>query len=162
MNVIAAKAIGFGEALQPGFANYASQVVENARVLSDSLEQGGLRIVSGGTDTHLFLVDLTSGGITGQEAEEALGWANIHVNRNAIPYDTKPPRVTSGLRIGTAALTSRGMRPKEFQQIGTIILEILENPNDSNTAQKARNQVAELTSQFSVPGITSDLGFPFE
>jgi len=162
MNVIAAKAIGFGEALRPGFASYAKQVVENAKILAESLEEGGLRIVSGGTDTHLFLVDLTSVGITGQEAEEALGWANIHVNRNAIPYDIKPPRVTSGLRIGTAALTSRGMGSKEFKQISTIILQILENPKDPSTAQTARNQVAELTSQFPVPGITSDLGFPFE
>ena len=112
MHVIAAKAICFGEALQPEFAQYAQRVVDNTRTLAETLSQGGLRIVSGGTDNHLFIVDLTPMDLTGKDAEDSLGWVNIHVTRNAIPYDPKPPRVTSGLRIGTAALTSPGHGPR--------------------------------------------------
>ena len=103
MHVIAAKAVAFGEALRPGFALYAEKIVENSRALAKVLSNGGMRLVSGGTDNHLILVDLTPLGITGRKAEEALGEMKIYVNRNAIPYDPRPPRVTSGLRIGTAA-----------------------------------------------------------
>jgi glycine hydroxymethyltransferase len=162
MHVIAAKAICFGEALHPSFSQYASRVVENTRVLAESLTLGGLRIVSGGTDTHLFLVDLTAMNVTGQKAEEALGWVNIHVNRNAIPYDPKPPRVTSGLRIGTAALTSRGMGPEEMRRIGTYIVQTLGNIGERVVEAEIRSGVSELSASFPVPGITADLGYPFE
>jgi glycine hydroxymethyltransferase len=160
MHVIAAKAICFGEALSPGFAQYAQRIVENTRTLAETLRQGGLRIVSGGTDTHLFLVDLTLMGLTGREAEEALGWVNIHVNRNAIPYDTKPPRVTSGLRIGTAAVSSRGMGPPEMGRIGKAIIRALGNIKNAAVEREVRDEVAELTGGFPVPGITADLGYP--
>ena len=162
MHIIAAKAIAFGEALQPDFAKYAERVVENARALAKTLADGGLRIVSGGTDTHLFLVDLTPLDLTGRKAEEALGWVNIHVNRNAIPYDEKPPRVTSGLRIGTAALTSRGMGPEEMAQIGKLILRVLESPENPGVAHQLRDEVANITVRFPVPGITAEMGYPFQ
>ena len=160
MHVIAAKAICFGEALQPEFAQYAQRIVENARTLAETLRQGGLRIVSGGTDNHLFLVDLTPMDLSGKDAEDALGWVNIHVNRNAIPYDTKPARVASGLRIGTAALSSRGMGPAEMERIGSAILRTLGNLKDSATEREVRDEVADLASKFPVPGITADMGYP--
>ena len=160
MHIIAAKAVCFGEALQPEFAQYARRIVENTRTLAETLSQGGLRIVSGGTDTHLFLVDLTPMDLTGKEAEEALGWVNIHLNRNAIPYDTKPARVTSGLRIGTAALSSRGMGPEEMQRIGAAIIRTLGNIKDGAVEREIRDEVADITSRFQVPGITADLGYP--
>ena len=106
--------MAFGEALKPEFSDYGNRIVENARTLARSLEDGGLRIVSGGTDNHLMLVDLTSIGITGKEAEDALGRVYITVNKNAIPFDSRPPRVTSGLRLGTAALTTRGFGLKRW------------------------------------------------
>ena len=160
MHVIAAKAICFGEALQPEFAQYAQRVVENTRTLAEALRQGGLRIVSGGTDNHLFLVDLTPMDLTGKDAEDSLGWVNIHVNRNAIPYDTKPARVASGLRIGAAALSSRGMGPAEMERIGSAILRTLGNLKDSATEREVRDEVADLASKFPVPGITADMGYP--
>ena len=160
MHVIAAKAICFGEALQPEFAQYAQRVVDNTRTLAETLRQGGLRIVSGGTDNHLFLVDLTPMDLTGKDAEDSLGWVNIHVNRNAIPYDTKPARVASGLRIGTAALSSRGMGPAEMERIGSAILRTLANLKDSATEREVRDEVADLASKFTVPGITADMGYP--
>ena len=160
MHVIAAKAICFGEALQPEFAQYAQRVVENTRTLAETLRQGGLRIVSGGTDNHLFLVDLTPMDLTGKDAEDSLGWVNIHVNRNAIPYDTKPARVASGLRIGAAALSSRGMGPAEMERIGSAILRTLGNLKDSATEREVRDEVADLASKFPVPGITADMGYP--
>ena len=160
MHVIAAKAICFGEALQPEFAQYAQRIVENARTLAETLRQGGLRIVSGGTDNHLFLVDLTPMDLSGKDAEDSLGWVNIHVNRNAIPYDTKPARVASGLRIGTAALSSRGMGPAEMERIGSAILRTLGNLKDSATEREVRDEVADLASKFPVPGITADMGYP--
>ena len=162
MHVIAAKAICFGEALQPEFGAYARRVVENARALADTLRQEGLRIVSGGTDTHLFLVDLTPMQLTGKDAEEALSWVNIHVNRNAIPYDPNPPRVASGLRIGTPALSSRGMGPQEMVRIGKAILRALGNIGDPGVTREVRDEVADLTARFPVPGITADMGYPLE
>ena len=160
MHIIAAKAVCFGEALQPEFAQYAQRVVENTRTLAETLSQGGLRIVSGGTDTHLFLVDLTPMDLTGKDAEEALGWVNIHLNRNAIPYDTKPARVASGLRIGTAALSSRSMGPGEMQRIGAAIIRTLGNIKDGAVEREVRDEVADIVSGFPVPGITADLGYP--
>ncbi|MCS7206845.1 MAG: serine hydroxymethyltransferase [Dehalococcoidia bacterium] len=162
MHIIAAKAVCFGEALHPGFARYAQRIVENARALAEALRQGGLRIVSGGTDNHLFLVDLTPIGLTGRQAEEALGRAGIYVNRNAIPYDPKPPRVTSGLRIGTPAVTSRGMGVGEMRAIASLILRVLAHPGDARVESQVREEVRHLTERFPVPGVTVDKGWPWE
>ncbi|MSQ12699.1 MAG: serine hydroxymethyltransferase [Dehalococcoidia bacterium] len=161
MHVIAAKAVCFQEALEPGFTQYAHRIVGNARAIAATLQKGGMRIVSGGTDNHLLLVDLTKLDITGRQAEEALGRANIHLNRNAIPYDTKPPRVTSGLRIGTPAVTSRGMGPKEMEAIGNAIVDVLTHIRDPEVEAKTRRTMMELASAFPVPGITSDAGWPW-
>lgn len=161
MHVIAAKAVAFGEALRPGFALYAEKIVENSRALAKVLSNGGMRLVSGGTDTHLILVDLTPLGITGRKAEEALGEMKIYVNRNAIPYDPRPPRVTSGLRIGTAALTSRGMGTNEMVEVGNLILQTLEGIDDVKATKRITEGVASLTGRFPVPGINEVLGYPF-
>lgn len=161
MHVIAAKAVAFGEALRPGFVQYAEKIVENARALADVLRKGGMRLVSGGTDTHLILLDLTPLGITGRKAEEALGEMKIYVNRNAIPYDPRPPRVTSGLRIGTAALTSRGMGKVEMAEIGNLILRTLDNMDNTKATKRITEDVSSLTQRFPVPGITEVLGYPF-
>lgn len=161
MHVIAGKAICFGEALQPEFSVYARQVVENSRILAEVLKEGGMRLVSGGTDTHMFLVDLTPIQLTGLEAEQALARVSIYVNRNNIPYDPAPPRVGSGLRIGTAAVTTRGMGPEEMKHIGGLILRTLENIGDSDEAQRIRQETLEITTKFPVPGITSEMGYPF-
>lgn len=162
MHVIAGKAICFGEALKPEFSEYARQVVENSRALAEVLSNGGMRLVSGGTDTHMFLVDLTPLKLSGLEAEQALERVNIFVNRNNIPYDPAPPRVGSGLRIGTAAMTSRGMGSQQMEQIGSLILRTLENIGDSDQAQSIRQEVAELTTKFYVPGLSSEMGYPFK
>ena len=153
MHVIAAKAVCFGEAMSDDFRDYAWKVVENARVLAQGLAEGGLRIVSGGTDNHLVLVDLTPLGITGQEAEERLERVNIVVNKNAIPYDPLPPRVTSGLRLGTPALTSRGFGPEEMKQVVSLLVQVLSGLEGQGAEQSVRQQVAELTAGFPVPGL---------
>ena len=162
MHVIAAKAVCFGEALDPRFAQYATRVVENARVLAHVLAAAGLRIVSGGTDTHLFLLDVTPMELTGRQAEETLGAVGIYLNRNAIPYDTRPPRVTSGVRVGTAALTTRGMGPEEIATVGRLIVRALSNRGDDGVAREVSDEVAQLAGRFPVPGITCDMGYPFE
>jgi glycine hydroxymethyltransferase len=151
MHVIAAKAIGFGEALQPAFKGYAAQIVANARTLAHELQQRRFRIVSGGTDNHLMLVDVTSRGLGGKQAEKALDAAGITVNRNAIPFDTRPPLDPSGLRIGTPALTTRGMRETEMRQIGAWIAEVLAAPDDTAVQQRVRGQVMEMCQQFPAP-----------
>jgi glycine hydroxymethyltransferase len=161
MNVIAAKAVCFQEALEPGFKQYAKRIVENAQTLAKTLQEQGLRIVSGGTDNHLLLVDVGKKNITGRQAEEALGRANIHLNRNTIPYDTRPPRVTSGLRIGTPAVTSRGMGTNEMRVIARTIADILNHIGDPEVEAKSRRAMTELATGFPVPGITSDLGWPW-
>ncbi|MFQ5860986.1 MAG: serine hydroxymethyltransferase [Dehalococcoidia bacterium] len=153
MHIIAAKAVCFGEALRPEFARYQRQIVENARALADELARGGLRIVSGGTDNHLLLVDLNPLGITGQEAEEALGRVNIVVNKNAIPFDPRPPRVASGLRVGTPAITSRGFAVEESRQIAWMIVRMLTHLGDQKVEQGVRAEVEGLTSRFPVPGL---------
>ncbi|MBI4337836.1 MAG: serine hydroxymethyltransferase [Chloroflexi bacterium] len=160
MHIIAAKAVCFGEALRPEFAQYAHRIVENARALAEAFRQGGMRIVSGGTDNHLFLVDLTPLGLTGRQAEEALGKVGIYVNRNAIPYDPKPPRVASGLRVGTPSVTSRGMGPDEMRRIGALISRLLHHPDDAAVARQVQEEVADITSRFPVPGVTADHGWP--
>ncbi len=153
MHVIAAKAVCFGEAQTEDFRTYAHGVVENARVLAGSLSSAGLRIISGGTENHLVLVDLTPLGITGREAEERLEQVDIVVNKNAIPYDPLPPRTTSGLRLGSAALTSRGFGPAEMEQVAALLVETLSSEPDEGNAADIRRRVAELTSGFPVPGL---------
>ena len=135
MHAIAGKAVAFGEALQPEFKEYQSAVVENARTLAQGLSDGGLRVISGGTDNHLVLVDLTPIGVTGQEAEDALGKVSITVNKNAIPFDTRPPRVTSGLRLGTPAVSSRGFGKEEMQDISRLIVKVLANIGDAGAGE---------------------------
>ena len=148
MHVIAAKAVAFGEALEPGFAAYAAKVVENARTLAASLMERGFELVSGGTDTHLLLLDLTNRGeLTGKAAEEALGRAGITVNKNTVPGEARSPFVTSGVRIGTAALTTRGMGAAEFEQIGGWIADVLEKGDEAAIAKVAA-EVRELCARF--------------
>ena len=153
MHVIAAKAVCFGEAMRPEFVTYQSQIVSNARALAAELAEGGLRIVSGGTDNHLLLVDLTPLGITGKDAEEALEKVNIVANKNAIPYDERPPRVTSGLRLGTPAVTSRGFGESDLRHVAGMIVRVVSNIGDERIELDVRNEVEELTSKFPVPGL---------
>ena len=130
-----------------------SQIVDNARTLAQALAEAGLRIVSGGTDNHLLLVDLTPLEITGKDAEEALERANVVANKNAIPYDTRPPRITSGLRLGTPALTSRGFGAEEMKVVASIIVRLLSSPGDEELQRHVKEEVEELTSRFPVPGL---------
>ena len=148
VHIIAAKAVCFKEALQPEFREYARQIVANAKVLAETLAADGFRIISGGTDTHLMLVDVFSKGMLGSEAEKALGEAGITVNKNAIPFDTNPPMKPSGIRIGTPALTTRGMKEAEMRQIGHWIAEVLNNRTDSSVLSKVRRQVLQLAEAF--------------
>ena len=153
MHVIAAKAVAFSEAAKPEFRNYQEAVVNNARVLSQELVNNGLRVVSGGTDNHLVLVDLSPISVTGQDAENALGLANITVNKNAIPFDSLPPRVTSGLRLGTPSITSRGFGANEVREIAQMIVKVLNNLNNDTVIKDVRDKVLDITSGFPVPGL---------
>ncbi len=148
VHIIAAKAVCFREALQPEFRDYARQIVANAKVLAETLAAEGFRIISGGTDTHLMLIDVFSKGMLGSEAEKALGEAGITVNKNAIPFDTNPPMKPSGIRVGTPALTTRGMKEREMRQVGHWIAEALNNRNDSSALSRIRQQVTELADAF--------------
>jgi glycine hydroxymethyltransferase len=148
MHIIAAKAVAFREALQPDFKTYAAQIVANAKALAEALANAGYRVVSGGTDTHLMLVDVFAKGMLGSEAEAALGEAGITVNKNAIPFDTNPPLKPSGIRIGTPALTTRGMKEPEMRTIGGWIAQALEHRTDPKELAKIRGQVLELAEQF--------------
>jgi glycine hydroxymethyltransferase len=148
VHIVAAKAVAFGEVLRPEFKTYAAQTVANAQTLAAAIAKAGYRIVSGGTDNHLMLVDVFAKGILGSEAEAALGKAGITVNKNAIPYDTNPPLKPSGIRIGTPALTTRGMKQDEMKQIAAWIVEALDKRNDEAALDKIRNEVAELANQF--------------
>jgi glycine hydroxymethyltransferase len=152
-HIIAAKAVAFAEALKPSFRDYQKMVRANARALAEALKAGGLRLVSGGTDNHMVLIDLTPFDITGRQAEEALVKVNIVANRNAIPYDTKPPRVASGMRLGTPAVTTRGMTAAEMTRIAQLIIRVLTEMNDPATEREVRDEVMELASRFPVPGI---------
>ncbi|NJL04161.1 MAG: serine hydroxymethyltransferase [Chloroflexaceae bacterium] len=152
MHVIAAKAVAFGEALQPEFKTYAQNIRHNARTLAETLVQQGITLVSGGTDNHLMLVDLTSLNVTGAKAQTALERAAITANKNAIPYDTQPPWKTSGIRLGTPAVTTRGMGPAEMVRIGNWIAQVLHNLDDSDLHQRIADEVRELCSHFPVPG----------
>ncbi len=153
MHAIAAKAVCFGEALQPEFADYGRRIVENARAMAAALEGEGLRIVSGGTDNHLMLVDLRPLGWTGQEAEEALGSVRITVNKNAIPNDPQPPRVTSGLRLGTPAVTARGFGVEECQKVAQLLVRTLNSKGDDSALNAIADEVGQLTAGFPVPGL---------
>jgi glycine hydroxymethyltransferase len=148
VHIIAAKAVCFREALQPEFRDYARQVVANAKVLAETLAAEGFRIISGGTDTHLMLVDVFSKGMFGSEAEKALGEAGITVNKNAIPFDVNPPMKPSGIRIGTPALTTRGMKEAEMRQVGRWIAEALNGRADTSVLIKIRREVLELAESF--------------
>jgi len=148
VHIIAAKAVAFGEVLRPEFRTYAAQIVANAKVLAASLKDAGYRIVSGGTDNHLILVDVFEKGILGSEAELALGKAGITVNKNAIPYDTNPPLKPSGIRIGTPALTTRGMKEPEMRQVSAWITRALELRNDDAALERIRGEVAEMANHF--------------
>ena len=153
VHAIAAKAVAFGEAATPEFRSYAAAVVANAQALATALSNGGLRIVSGGTDTHMMLVDVSTRSITGQEAEDALRAAGIIANKNAIPFDPLPPRVTSGVRLGTPALTSRGMDAGDMNAIADFILEALDEVGNDVGATSIRRRVLDFASRFPVPGI---------
>jgi glycine hydroxymethyltransferase len=148
VHIIAAKAVCFLEAMQPEFKDYARQVVANAKVLAETLAAEGFRVVSGGTDTHVMLVDVFAKGMLGSEAEKCLGEAGVTVNKNAIPFDTNPPLKPSGIRIGTPALTTRGMKEAEMRQVGRWISEALQNRTDAAVLGKIRRQVLELAEAF--------------
>jgi glycine hydroxymethyltransferase len=152
MHVIAGKAVCFGEALTPGYKQYIRQVVDNAKTLAEVFMAGGIKLVSGGTDNHLILADVTPLGTTGRQAEEALDRCGITINKNMIPFDQRKPMDPSGVRIGTPALTTRGMGCDEMRSIGGWILEVLRAPADAELACRVRGRVLELCRQFPVPG----------
>jgi glycine hydroxymethyltransferase len=147
-HVIAAKAVALKEALHPSFKQYAAQVIANARALAAALIERGFNVVSGGTDNHLMLVDLRSKGLTGKVAEQALDRAGITVNKNTVPKETQSPFVTSGIRIGTAAVTTRGMKEAEMRRIAELIDTTLQTPEDAAVAERIRDEVRELTAAF--------------
>jgi len=152
MHVIAAKAVAFKEAQEPSFIDYQKQVIANAKALAETLIARGLRIVSGGTDSHVMLVDLRAKKMTGKEAERILGEAHITCNKNGIPNDPEKPMVTSGIRLGSPAMTTRGFKEAEARQVGHFIADVLDNPNDADNIDKVRTQVSELTKRFPVYG----------
>lgn len=152
MHVIAAKAVALKEAMQPEFVDYQKQVVKNAKALAQGLQNRGFKIVSGGTDNHLFLVDLIATGMTGKEADEALGNANITVNKNTVPNDPRSPFVTSGLRIGTPAVTTRGFKEAQMHQLATWIADVLGDVNNQQVQQRVQKEVVALCRQFPVYG----------
>lgn len=154
MHVIAAKAVAFKEAMQPDFVSYQQAVLENALVLATELKQLGLRLISGGTDTHLILVDLAETGITGKQAEEALGNAGIVVNRNTVPFtNTHSPKIAGGIRLGTPAVTARGFSVKEMKRIAALLVNIINHIDDLNIQQQVREEVVQVCQLFPVPGI---------
>ena len=150
MHVIAGKAVSFKEALAPEFKDYAAQVVANAKVLADTLIERGLRIVSGRTESHVMLVDLRAKNITGKEAEAVLGQAHITVNKNAIPNDPEKPFVTSGVRLGTSAITTSGFKEEETRKTAHLIADVLDNPHDEANIARVREQVNALTASMPV------------
>ncbi|MBN1910649.1 MAG: serine hydroxymethyltransferase [Pirellulales bacterium] len=155
MHVVAGKAVCFGEALRPEFKKYSQQVIDNAQALAEELASGGVALVSGGTDNHLILADVTPLGTTGRQAEEALGRCGITINKNMIPFDQRKPMDPSGVRIGTPALTTRGMGTDQMRTIGQWIVATLKSPDDEALSQRIRGEVSELCKQFPVP---SDAG----
>jgi len=153
MHAIAAKAVCFYEALQLSFVDYQRAILDNALVLASELQRLGLRLVSGGTDNHLILVDLTETGVTGKQAEESLGAAGIVVNRNTTPFDPRPPQVTSGIRLGTPAVTTRGFGSEEMKRIASLIVKVITNIGDQNIQNQVRQEVSQICHRFPVPGI---------
>jgi glycine hydroxymethyltransferase len=160
MHIIAAKAVCFGEALKPDFRDYAERIIENAQALADELLKRGLRLVSGGTDNHLLLVDVGAAGISGRDAERLCDKAGITVNRNTIPYDERPPLQGSGIRMGSPALTTRGMGPDEMRKVASLFATLLAGRDDEKVIENVGQQVRELASSFPVPGITDQTGVP--
>jgi glycine hydroxymethyltransferase len=150
MHVIAAKAVAFKEALQPGFKAYQQQVLKNADVVARTLTERGLRIVSGRTESHVMLVDLRPKGLTGKEAEAVLGQAHMTINKNAIPNDPQKPMVTSGVRLGTPAMTTRGFGENEARRTANLVADVLDNPRDEANIARVREKVAALTREFPV------------
>ena len=150
MHVIAGKAVAFKEALTPEFKAYQAQVVKNAQVVAETLTARGLRIVSGRTESHVMLVDLRAKGITGKAAEAALGAAHITINKNSIPNDPEKPMVTSGIRVGTPAMTTRGFKEEEARITANLVADVLDNPNDEANLARVRAEVAKLTARFPV------------
>ena len=148
MHTIAAKAVAFKEALQPGFKTYQEQTVKNAAALAGELSRLGLRLVAGGTDTHLMLVDVSALGVTGKQSEAALDHAGITTNKNGIPFDTQKPFVTSGIRLGTPALTTRGMKEEEMKAVAGMIHRVLTNLDDKKVQEQVREEVGEITRRF--------------
>ncbi|WP_333784261.1 serine hydroxymethyltransferase [Thermocrinis sp.] len=158
MHVIAAKAVAFKEAMTEEFKAYARQVVLNAKALAEELQREGFKIVTGGTDSHIVLVDLRNTGLTGKQVEDALGKANITVNKNAVPFDPLPPTKTSGIRLGTAALTTRGMKEEEMKLIARLISQVVKNLEDESVIERVKSQVLELCEQYPLyPELREDL-----
>jgi len=153
MHIIAAKAVCFFEAMQPEFVDYQKSVLENARVLASELQRHGMRIVSGGTDNHIVIVDLSPQGISGRDAEEALWTSGISVNRNTIPFDPKPPRITSGIRLGSPAVTTRGFGTEEMKRIASFIAKVLSASGDKKVQEQVRQEVQEMCQRFPIPGL---------
>ena len=153
MHAVAAKAVALHEAMQPSFVDYQKAILENARALAAELQKQGLRLVSGGTDNHLMLVDLTDTGVTGGHAAKALDSAGIVCNKNEIPFDTRPPAVTSGIRLGTPGVTTRGFGKEEMQHIARLIVKVIKNVDDEKIIEEVRQEVAQMCRRFPVPGI---------
>ena len=154
MHVIAAKAVAFYEAMQPSFTSYQQAILDNALTLATELKQLGLRLISGGTDTHLILVDLNDAGVTGKQAEEVLGRVGIIVNRNAVPFtNTHSHRITGGIRLGTPAVTSRGFGAEEMKRIAALIVDVISHIDDMNIQQRVREEVSQMCQLFPVPSI---------
>jgi len=147
MHVIAAKAVAFKEALEGNFKKYAEQIIKNAKALSNKLTTHGFKIISGGTDNHLMLIDLRNKNMTGKAAQEMLDLVGITVNKNAVPFDDKSPLITSGIRIGTPALTTRGMTEKDMEKIADMINDVISNPTDENIKKNVSERIDELTSE---------------
>jgi glycine hydroxymethyltransferase len=153
MHIIAAKAVCFFEAMQPEFVDYQKSVLNNAQVLASELQRCEMRVVSGGTDNHIVLVDLSPQGISGKDAEQALWSAGISVNRNAIPFDRKPPVIASGIRMGTAAVTTRGFGTEEMKRIASFIAKVLSPLGDRQAQKQVRQEVREMCQRFPIPGL---------
>lgn len=153
MHAVAAKAVALYEAMQPEFVDYQKAILDNAQTLAAELQRLGLRLISGGTDNHLMLIDLTDKGVTGRQAEKALDAAGIVTNKNAIPFDSRPPTVTSGIRVGTPAVTTRGFGKEEMKQIAAFIVKVISNPDSPEVRNEVREEVSKMCRNFPVPGI---------
>ncbi len=154
MQIIAGKAVAFYEAMQPAFVEYQRAILDNALALAEELKRLGMNLISGGTDTHLLLISLIDMGITGREAEEALGRAGIVANRDPIPFDSRPPLITSGIRLGTPAVTTRGFGKEEMKQIASLVVKVISNPGNHDIENEVKQEVSRICSRFPLPGIT--------